>query len=338
MGKVKSVGKFLLAGLVAFVILCLVTSLYSLTPLRIESAYGNTDYVWKQDFPWIKMTEGISYGVVDNQGFNNLEVVDNPDILLLGSSHIEAMNVMQNHSTSSVLNEKFEGEYSTYNMGISGHTLFKVVQYLPKSLSVYDTVPKYIVIETDTTILNGESVTQALNGEVPVTKVNNEGLVAWLQKFPFLRSAYHQLDNGMMDVLLPSKQNDNQEGVPNDSYVKPEIDKQPYEDMFSYLHKLQTVYDTKIIIVYHPFEHFNDDGEIYFNNKEYTEVFDEYAEKNDICFIDMTEAFKNLYYKENQVPHGFSTGALGEGHLNKYGHEAIANEIYRYITDVEVQK
>ena len=45
------------------------------------------------------------------------------DDLILGSSHAESMNVMRNENMCALLNEKFDGKYSVYNMGISGHTI-----------------------------------------------------------------------------------------------------------------------------------------------------------------------------------------------------------------------
>ena len=42
-----------------------------------------------------------------------------------------------------------------------------------------------------------------------------------------------------------------------------------------------------------------------------------------------------MYYNENHVPHGFPTGKLGSGHLNKYGHYAVADELYNEIIKLE---
>lgn len=330
----KYLGKLFSAGILAFLVLCIITSVYNLSPLRVENEYKNTDYVWEANSPWIKMTEGISYGLTDANGFNNQEVIENPDILLLGSSHTEGMNVTQDKNMCSILNDKFSGKYSVYNMGISGHTLYKVVQYLPVSLSVYEKVPKYVIIETSTTCLTKEEVDQAINAELEATKVNSDGLMAKLQKFPFLRQVYHQLDSGMMDMLFPA------DSVSAVSYSTiqdstPVIDEQPYEDMFTYLKKVEEESGAQFIIMYHPYEVLEEDGSISFGFEEYTGVFSEYAEKYDIDFLDMTDGFEEMYREDNCVPHGFSTGAIGEGHINKYGHSVIAQSLYEYIVEIE---
>ena len=67
---------------------------YRNSPLREKSRYENTDYVWEPNTFWGGMNEGVSFGVIDGQGFNNQSVVEHPDILVLGSSHTEGRNVM----------------------------------------------------------------------------------------------------------------------------------------------------------------------------------------------------------------------------------------------------
>lgn len=51
----------------------------------------------------------------------------------------------------------------------------------------------------------------------------------------------------------------------------------------------------------------------------------------------MTDDFEKMFYEENHVPHGFSTGQIGVGHINKYGHAVIAESLYRYINELEVE-
>lgn len=327
--------KVVLAGVVALAILCVIANVYCLSPMRVENSYKNTDYSWESGKPWMKMTEGISCGIMDEKGFNNIDVIENPDVLLLGSSHIEGMNVQQEDHIVSLLNEEFNDNLTCYNMGISGHTLFKVVQYLENSMNVFETVPKYVVIETSTTVLTKDEVDMALSGEVSATSVNNEGVVAKLQRLSFLRQVYHQLDSGMMDMLLPEPTVSApvQSGTVEKEEVA--IDKQPYEDMFEYLQQIEEKYSTEIVILYHPFEELNVDGTISFNFGEYTEVFSDYADKYKISFIDMTDAFEKMYYEEHHVAHGFMTGELGVGHINKYGHKAMAEHLSAYLSEVK---
>ena len=119
MKVLKWLCKCFLSGITAASILCLIFLCYTFTPVHFENPQKNTDYIWPADTHWFKMTEGISIGRFDAKGYNNLQVVQNPDILVLGSSHMEATDVPQNKNTAYFLEQKLDNRYQVYNMGIS---------------------------------------------------------------------------------------------------------------------------------------------------------------------------------------------------------------------------
>lgn len=338
MKPIKTLFKTVFAGLTALAILCVLMLGYYYIPLRENNSKQNTDYVWAKNTPWVSLTEGVSFGVTDAAGFINKDVVENPDILFLGSSHTESMNVLQSENMCALLNDKFDGKYSAYNMGISGHTIYKVVQYLNATLNIYQNAPKYVIIETGDVALTDVAVQQALSGEVKKTKVVDTGLLYQMQKVPYFRMMYHQLDTGMLDMLTDKKKANNATTNAKPKAVeKVEIDEKPYDEMFGYLQKQEKEYNTQIIVMFHPFETINADGSISFAQAEYAEIFSKVAQKYGIGFVDMTEDFEKMYYEEHHVSHGFSTGEIGAGHINKYGHAAIADRLYRYIESSEVK-
>jgi len=100
--------RFLLAGVVAIVILSAILAFYTLLPVRILNPRGNTDYIWPNGSYYFKTSEGIGWGRFDANGFNNSSVIDSPDILVLGSSHMEGTNLLQSENVSAVLNDIFE--------------------------------------------------------------------------------------------------------------------------------------------------------------------------------------------------------------------------------------
>ena len=53
----------------------------------------------------------------------------------------------------------------------------------------------------------------------------------------------------------------------------------------------------------------------------------------DVIFLDMSEAFTDMYMCEHVFPHGFSNSAVAAGHLNEYGHQAIAAELIKAIEE-----
>lgn len=334
MKPIKAIFKTVLAGLAALAILSVLMFGYYFMPLRENNPKQNTDYVWAPNTLWASLTEGISYGITDGDGFINPEVIENPDILFLGSSHLQAMSVMPGENMCSLLNEQFNGEYRAYNMGISGHTIYKVVQYLDASLRVYQKAPKYIIIETSDVALSELAVKQALSGEVKKTEVVDTGIIAQLQKVPYFRQMYHQLDSGMLEMLLPDNK---KKAEPLAANEKPAINEKPFDEMLGYLQKMEKEYNTQIIVLFHPFETINADGTIGFSQADHAKVFSQYAEKYAIGFVDMTNDFETMYDEEHYVPHGFATGETGVGHLNRYGHAAIAESLYQYIRSLEVE-
>ena len=336
MKVVKYLGKFIAASIVAVIILSLVFSVYYLVPLRVENPDHNTDYKWESGAPWIRMEEGISVGRYDANGFNNAKVVDNPDVLILGSSHMEAANVPQNENTGYYLSRMLEGKLSVYNMGISGHFLTKTCSYLPQTLEVFDD-PKYIIIETSGTGITQNDADSILNHTVPKTKVSDNQLLNMMQRMPFFRVMYYQLDGGLIKKMSDTgtAQTAVQQNRNDSVSEKAEIDKAPYDEVFEYLEALQNENNTRIVIFYHPTETFNADGTVSFQRDDTYDAFAESASEHHIAFVDVTAEFEAMYAEDYSVPHGFITGKLGEGHLNSNGHYAVAKCLYQTITKME---
>ena len=315
--------KIFSAGLVAVVILTVLMCFYSVTPVHKDNPKGNTDYVWLSNSFWVNSTEGLSFGKADADGFVNKKVIADPDILLVGSSHIEAKNVMPNKSFLSVLSKKLGDEYSVYNVGMSGHHIKKTCQYLSDNIEIFKDL-KYIVIETADVTVTQEDVSEVLNHNVEKTPSYAGGLVGTLQRIPFIYNVYRQMDNGLLDVFLDRTNNTvSEENVA--------FDENAYDSIFGYLSEIEQKSGAQIIIFYHPFESFDDDGNILFDNNEYTSAFSKAAKKYSIDYINLADDFSNLYKTQHKVPHGFVTGKIASGHLNNYGHEIAAEKVYEII-------
>ena len=336
MNQVRIFFKIILASIISTAILSVISCLYALTPIHIDNPQQNTDYVWTPNSYWIKFSEGISWGKMDSQGYNNLKVVENPDILLLGSSHAQAVNVLQNQSTSYLLGQLFDEKYTVYNMGISGHDFYKVCQYLPTTLENSSKVPQYIIIETSSVELTTKQVDKVLDKTISKTPSHTTGLVGTLQKIPFLRTVYQNLTEGLIDRLK------NDGLVSGTTQVKTQqetaVEQIAYGEMFAYLADIENEYGTQIIVFYHPTGVLQKDGGILFSTSQELTAFTSSAEKYGITFVDLTEAFEELYYSKHKVAHGFITGKLQYGHLNKYGHQVAAQELYETITHLEKER
>ena len=330
MGVLKNFLKFILSGILAITILSILFSCYLLTPVHIPNPKGNTDYVWPANSRWVTMREGISWGRYDADGFNNPSVIENPDILILGSSHMEATNVLQDETVAVRLGGLLEGDYTVYNMGISGHYFLKVCKYLPATLSLYDNPPKAIVIETGSTFFSSGGLENFFNGNVEFTPSHNTGITAALQKLPFFRLLYRQVEDGLLDLFLSRKV----PAAPSASEAEP-ADPDAYDALFRYITSVVKDSGTQVVIFYHPSEEILPDGSVVFRPDDTTALFAEKCEAYGIAFVDMTQRFSDMSRDSHRVPHGFATGLLGWGHLNSYGHEAIAQALADTIRELE---
>ena len=319
-----------MAGIAAVAILSVLLLPYSLQPVHKENYGGNTDYVWESNALWSRMTEGISFGKFDANGFNNAKVVEDPDIVVVGSSHAEAVNVLQTENFAALLGQEFEGIYTTYNMGISGHHFLKVCKYLPRTMEL-NPKAKYIIIETSNVTFDEKDVASLLNGTVDYTPSVGSGLVVALQKLPFARIVYSQLTGGLMDMLMPSKAQ--LTDGPEIELEKTSLNESVYDELFTYMRTVMEGSNAELIIMYHPTGHLQQDGSALFQEDDAAlAVFSEKCGENGFSFVDMTASFAEMYEKEYKLPHGFVTGKVGTGHLNADGHAKIAEELVKCIT------
>ena len=113
------------------------------------------------------------------------------------------------------------------------------------------------------------------------------------------------------------------------------IEEKPYYELFQYLQSIENKYETEIVIVYHPTGKIQKDGSILFQPSERKDLFGKIADEYGITFVDLTADFEKMYYQEHHVAHGFVTGKLERGHLNKYGHAVMAKALCRAIVDMQ---
>lgn len=332
--KAKSVIFWLIklagAGLLALITLTIMCFFYYNPGTHISSNNGATDYVWEKEKFYCKATEGAAYGRIDSRGYNNEAVPERIDILMMGSSHMEAFNVSQDENAAASLNEKFNGKKTVYNIGMSAHKFY----YCAKNLSgaIVEFKPaKYVVIETNTLNFNKKSLDQAASGTLKKIPSYDSGLLYQLQRNQYFKLLYKQLKNVEETEGITVKKNDE---------IK--IEKGYQASVDNLLKKLSDTcesYNCKLIILYQPSLILNQDGSADTNSsKEAREFFRKECELHNIVFADMTDDFLNNYADSKVLPHGFSNTAVGQGHLNKYGHKMIAEKLYKIINSLEEEQ
>ena len=337
MKTLKSILIFLLSGITAIIILNFILLFYYNLPVHLSNPDNTTDYIWESNGNWIKMTEGISWGKMDTSGFNNKSVIKNPEVLILGSSHMEATNVLQKYNTTNQLRE-FLGNsnlsFTIYNKGISGHDFLKCCKYL--GINSKTTTAKYIVIESSKVNYNTKDLQNLFDNKIEYTASQTSGIIYYLQKMPLFRLVYFQLEHGLIDLFLPRKnktQGSKESSSPQNQESETQI-KENYDKLFSYISTNSN--GKQVVIFYHPTGTPIENGDLEYSTPLlYLNAFKEAAEKYGIGFIDLTEETEKLWQIEHKTTHGFTTGTAFSGHLNRNGHEIAARKLADYIIQNE---
>lgn len=326
---VKNIFKVAAAGVVALVFLNLFAMLYYNVPVRVENQANSTDYKWKANDFYMRGSEGFTYGRTDANGYNNVEVVEKPDVLIMGSSQMEAMNVLQDQSTAYKLGELFKEnnvDMSVYNIGTSGHFKERCFNNLENAVEEYEP-GKYVVLQLADADFTIEDLKKLESGDYKRLTTVEKGVVYELQKIDYLRLVYSKLEK----VLKVEEA---------EASAIEEADKKEYEEYIDRLLERSVSYcgERKLIVLYSDCLVLND-GKIEERNKDfYYNALKQACENNGAVFIDMYDDYLEYYEKYNILPNGFSNTKVGSGHLNKYGHRVIAQRLYDVIMKMEVAK
>ncbi len=321
--------KCILAGIVALVVLSGFCYLFSYSGARVHNESGATDFKWSPNQWRSTVLEGYTWFRMDNYGFNNVyDNSDSPDILLMGSSHMEAANVKQSENVASILENELS--LDVYNIAISGHTIYNCVDNMDAAVKEYQ--PKqYLILETVTAELSIDEMQKVVNGELESIESYDSGIVYMFQKYiPALKTMYKQFSNWK---AVDANQT---ESLASDTILEQE---ENYEEiLYDFLLKAKSSAQksgSKLIIFYHPEIKIDSSTNAYteiFDKKKF-ELFGKTCDELDIIYVDMTQTFKNMYEQEHILPYGFSNTAVGAAHLNKHGHRAITDDLIKAITE-----
>ncbi|GHV08590.1 hypothetical protein FACS189485_20260 [Spirochaetia bacterium] len=335
-----NLGKIITAGMIALFVLNLLCFVYYNIPGHFSSVSGATDYVYPKYAHYIHMTEGFGYGRLNNEGLNNLNDFNSQkiDVVIMGSSQMEGLNVAQTKTTAAILNKLFYESKYVYNIGFSTHDFCRNINNLANAVQYYKPT-EYVVFEIQDVKIGIQELEDVVNSKMKRLPAFNNGILSYLQRMPYLRLGYRQvkLFTGIhvVDTLkIIEHKNTSLENVPV-------IDeKEQYSILLdAVMHRINQISinnNIKPIIFYHPHLTLNKDGSASANtNDEYLDAFKAACINNGIYFLDMTAVFMEEYQTNHILPYGFANTAVGAGHLNKNGHRIIANELFRRINEIE---
>lgn len=328
--------KFVIAGCLALIILSMINIPYFYTGIHIDNETGATDYIWKSYQFKSNMTEGYAWIKLDQYGFNNTHenaekaMHNGVDILLMGSSHMEAVEVAENENVGYLLNEKLDGK-NTYNIGTSGHDIYRNMDNMFAAVKTYE--PKdYVIVETYDVELDEAKMSEVLCGTAEKIPSYDSGIVYHLQKIPAIKWIYKSLyewisqSKGMFGIDTDVLTSELEEEEISEKYVK------TLKNFLNIFAKASQENGNIPLIFYHQQIDILSDGTISFSTDEaYLNVFAETCEELGILFIDMTQEFLLAYEQDKKLPHGFINTYVGSGHMNAYGHRIIAEKLLDLI-------
>ncbi len=322
-------GKLCIAGILVLIVLSVVSFFFSYTGIHVTNESGATDYTWQKNQLMFNLKEGFSCVRMDENGFNNVAAPENGiDILLMGSSHMEAYQVNQKENCAALLNE-YMTDLVTYNIGVSGHTIYRLADNIESALSEYRP-EKYVILETNTVLLSIEEMQKILDGSASAIKSYDSGILFYLQKIPAFKPLYNQLENWLDTKTEVDDKEEKEETVIPENYES------VLTEFMKSISDSAEKYGVITVIFYAPNESLTKDGNLVFETDEkYFEIYKNVCEKSGIVFIDMSPFFLDLYKNSNVLAHGFPNTAVGVGHLNRYGHKMIAEVLAAEISATE---
>ncbi len=317
----KQIINITISSLLAFIILNVFCFFYYNVPIHSKSADGASDYVWEKNKYYCSATEGISWGKTNNEGYFNISDYEGDvDILVMGSSHLQGLSVKQEDNVSTILANLTNK--NVYNIAVAGHNFKVCTANLDSALNKYK--PDIVVIEASRLVFSLEEIEKTISGHLSEISSSENKIINFLQKSDFLRLTYSQLESFM----------NNSKG--SSSSIENDIDEENTGRLLKYISDISNKYNVKVIILYHPTVSLNEDGTLLANsNIDVSNSFKNLCEENGLSFIDMSNRYQEEYKKNYTVPSGFINTAVASGHINKYGHRMIAEELYKAIEEIE---
>lgn len=330
----KKAIKIILAAALGIVLLDIFCAFYYNPTGYVKSVHGATDLVRESGAFTSRATEGIAWMAMDENGYNNAEVPEDIFVLMMGSSHTEALNVMQHENASAYLSAMLSENGmadGVYNIGMSSHTLVRNMANFSRAIDEFEP-SGYVVMETADVIMWTASLYEAMEDRMEPLPATGMDMPGVLTDRPLLRTLYRQFKN----LTGEEHQELYADYIPEDTMQRYE---EALTQTFAMLKADADENGVELIVYYHPHLNLEFDGSVTAATQyQCLEAFARSCENAGVTFIDMTEIFIADYAENAMLPHGFANTPAGTGHLNPHGHRLIAEEVFRVICEKEAAK
>lgn len=343
MDRLKRFAKWILAAVLAFIALNVVIIPFYHNAASINLVGAPVDSILQPNSLMITSEEGYGIYRNDGNGFANpsTNLSENGYVLAKGSSQTRANQVFMSDKYTYKLNEKLGGteeSLKVYNIGQDAATFDSIAKNFKSAVEEF---PKAKVISIEYCILGIDNNTIAKNFEFdePVeNSLKNYNLTftdkvkAFIKQYmPFVS---YVAENYKFDL---SKEFSGAFGISGNEAVEEVIDNDKYEQYVrSALSMMRSVYDGEIIITFLPGMELTEDG-VEITEDEQTDILLSLCPEYDIHVLDCRDVFLKAYEEAYVFPTGYWNTHYGPGHLNKKGHEMIADNLYEIIEGLDVE-
>ena len=331
--------KFALSSVIAIAVLSVFAIVYDNSPVTVPTNEPFTNSKYQSRQFWSYMKEGFGYGTIDKDGFNNAYLPDDfvprtdTDILILGSSHIEAAQIPEDKNLVYLLNDKLHSDNSTdndlmcYSAGVSGSFIVYTTSTCKYAKDSFDGLD-YIVFEAGSLDYPDDLIDGYLAGKYDTHYKGPGTLKALAQTIPAARMIYHNFEDLIKNEFANTKSDSKDVAT----------DKAPsYEKMCDAItdNILSAANDcgAKAILLCHSQLTVGEDGKITAPKSEPLDLYKKVCAEKGIILVDMSDSFIEYYNSNLVLPYGFANTTPGKGHLNKTGHSLISDRLYEVISE-----
>lgn len=302
----------------------------------LERDKNATSAVWEPNTVVVNFLEGGGITRVDSRGYTNPwgKELDDELVLCIGASYVQSKEVMESKKYTALLNDMLtsEDKLKVYNLSRDAYLYPEIVAGFSAAIQEFPQT-KVAVIDISNTDYSLEELEKALVEREYSEEQTGDKLYANLSKIEKLKIKIKDYLPITSILKHQSSQMQGQEtNVDKASKETEEVSETQYaEALDATMKQMREGFTGEIIILYHPSVILEEDGSMSLNQPKYRDVFEQVCKENGIVFADMGEDFLQAYEERKEVPYGFHNVTIGEGHLNKYGHQMIADRLYDLI-------
>lgn len=321
-----------IAIVIGFLIINILCFLYERPVGWLDTPNGPSVAVRKPGSIMVHGQEGYAITRLDENGYANPqgELADEY-ILICGASHTLAKEVAPNKKYAAIVNYYLsdDGLIHAYNIGGDAHFLTSQIQHFKAAMDAYPNA-SLVTIEIGSTDFDIDIITEYVNQmeyDSTVTAASFNGQ-SQIQKGKTLVKEFLPLFPLIKNQINTWKKKEQNQGAIAGEYSFSLSDYESVTD--AVLKKMASQCNGKLVFVYHPRMELSPKGEMCLFYDDSFDSFQELCEKYNIGLLDVGPRFKKMYKDENKLPYGFFNTVMGGGHLNKNGHQIMADAIIEY--------